>query len=52
MRGEIADRKSGDDQLAGLAVDVTETCRRRDDALEAAGDHRVECHGENVGAGA
>ena len=39
MRGQLADRKAGDDQLAALAVDVAETRRRGDDAFQTAVDH-------------
>ena len=44
VRGELADGESGDDQLARLAIDVTETRRRRDDVFETAGDFGVGRH--------
>src|SRR5438874_99358 len=34
VRGELADGIAGDEQLAALTVDMTETRRRRDDAVE------------------
>jgi hypothetical protein len=37
--GELGDGKSGDNQLAALAVDEAQTGRRRDDAFEAALHH-------------
>jgi len=41
---ELTDGKSGDDQLARLAIDVTETRRGGDDVFETAGDFGVGRH--------
>src|SRR5262249_29290481 len=45
---EVVDAESGDDELTGLAVDVTEARRCGDDALEAIGDRGVVCHDPNI----
>lgn len=44
VRGELTDRKPGDDELACLTVDVTKARRRRDDVLETTGDFGVGSH--------
>ena len=41
VRSQVADRKSGDDQLAPLAVHLTEPRRRGNYALETLGRHSV-----------
>ncbi len=43
VRGQLVHRVSGDDQLAALAVDVTEPRSGRDDAFQS-----IACHGPNV----
>ena len=39
VRGKLADRIAGDDQLAALAVDLTQLGRRGDDPFEPAVHH-------------
>ena len=48
VRGELADRESGDDQFARFTIDVTQARGSGDDALESTGDIVVAWHGDNV----
>jgi hypothetical protein len=49
---ELTDGEAGDEELAGLAVDVTEARGRGNNALEPSGCIWKGCHGEKLSVGA